>query len=76
MYVRQPTDTCKGQMYRDFGAADWFFEVDETSGGQLWSRLQAIHQNPARAKQQTASIMSRVEKRQKRMVEVVRAACQ
>jgi hypothetical protein len=76
MYVRQPTDTCKGQMYRDFGAADWFFEVDETTGGQLWSRLQAIHQNPARAKQQTASIMSRVEKRQKRMVEVVRAACQ
>ena len=41
-YVRQPTDTCKGQMYRDFGANDWFFEVDETDGPQLWSRLEAI----------------------------------
>jgi hypothetical protein len=75
MYVRQPTDTCKGQMYRDFGAGDWLFEVDETSGDQLWSRLRAIHQNPAKAKQQVASIMSGVEKRQKRMVEAVRAAC-
>ena len=46
-YVRQPTDTCKGQMYRDFGAGDWFFEVDETSGAQLWSRLGAIHGDPA-----------------------------
>ncbi|MES2694666.1 MAG: polysaccharide pyruvyl transferase family protein, partial [Verrucomicrobiota bacterium] len=39
-YVRQPTDTCKGQMYRDIGANDWFFEVDETNGAQLWSRLE------------------------------------
>ncbi|MCU1233789.1 MAG: hypothetical protein JWP63_1756, partial [Candidatus Solibacter sp.] len=23
-YVRQPTDTCKGQMYGDFAADDWF----------------------------------------------------
>ena len=38
-YVRQPTDTCKGQMYRDFGANEWFFEVDETNGPELWSRL-------------------------------------
>jgi hypothetical protein len=25
-YVRQPTDTCKGQMYGDIGAQGWFFE--------------------------------------------------
>src|SRR4030095_16794367 len=51
-YVRQPTDTCKGQMYRDFGANDWLFEVDETSGNQLWSRLQSIVRDPAKAKAQ------------------------
>ncbi len=39
IYVRQPTDTCKGQMYRDFGSGDWSFGMDQTSGGQLWSRL-------------------------------------
>jgi hypothetical protein len=74
-YVRQPTDTCKGQMYRDFGAGDWFFEVDETSGAQLWSRLGAIHGDPAVAKTKVKSIMSTVEKLQKRMVDAVRTAC-
>ena len=52
-YVRQPTDTCKGQMYRDFGSGDWFFEIDETSGEQLWSRLTAIHRDPAKAKRRS-----------------------
>lgn len=72
-YVRQPTDTCKGQMYRDIGANDWFFEVDETNGAQLWSRLEAIHRDPAKAKAKVKSIMATVEARQKRMVEAVRA---
>ncbi|MDZ4799694.1 MAG: hypothetical protein SGI92_16160 [Bryobacteraceae bacterium] len=62
-------------MYRDFGADDWFFEVDETSGDQLWSRIKAIHDSPAKAKSRVASIMSNVETRQKRMVDAVRAAC-
>jgi hypothetical protein len=75
IYVRQPTDTCKGQMYRDFGAGDWFFEIEEANGEMLWSRLKAIHDNPGRAKAQAASIMSAVEQRQARMVQAVAAAC-
>lgn len=74
-YVRQPTDTCKGQMYRDFGANDWFFEVDETSGAQLWSRLEVIHRDPAGAKAKVRAIMATVEARQKRMVDAAREAC-
>ncbi len=74
-YVRQPTDTCKGQMYRDFGAADWFFEVDETSGDQMWKRLGSIHGDPGKAKAKVRSIMASVEKLQKRMVDTVRGAC-
>jgi hypothetical protein len=61
-------------MYRDIGADDWFFEIDETSGAQLWSRLEAIHQNPAAARAKVKSIMATVEARQKRMVAAVRAA--
>ncbi len=72
-YVRQPTDTTKGQMYRDFGAGDWFFEVDETSGRELWSRLEKIVRNPGVAKTKVKSIMANVEARQKRMVDVARA---
>ena len=70
-YIRQPTDTCKGQMYRDIGADDWFFEIDETSGAQLWSRLEAIHKDPAAARAKVKSIMATVEARQKRMVDAV-----
>jgi hypothetical protein len=73
-YVRQPTDTCKGQMYRDIGADEWFFEVDETSGPQLWSRLEAIVKDPAKAKAKVKAIMATVEARQKRMVDAVREA--
>ncbi len=73
-YIRQPTDTCKGQMYRDIGADDWFFEIDETNGPQLWSRLSAIHKNPAAARAKVKSIMAGVEKHQRRMVDAVRGA--
>lgn len=75
IYVRQPTDTCKGQMYRDFSAGRWLFEVDETSGEELWSRLKDIHHNPAQAKAQVNNIMAGVEKLQRRMVDAVRMAC-
>ena len=74
-YVRQPTDTCKGQMYRDFGSDNWFFEIDETGGDELWSQLAAIHRNPAAAKAKVRSIMATVESGQRRMVEAVRKAC-
>lgn len=74
-YVRQPTDTCKGQMYRDFGAGEWFFEVDETSGEQLWSRLSAVHRDPAAARAKVKSIMATVDARQQRMAQAVREAC-
>jgi hypothetical protein len=71
-YVRQPTDTCKGQMYRDMGANDWCFEIDETSGAQLWSRLETIHRDPAAARGKVRAIMAGVEQRQRRTVDAVR----
>ena len=74
-YLRQPTDTCKGQMYRDFGAGDWLFEIEKTSGAEIWSRLQPLVKNQARADAQVRAILSKVEPLQKRMVEAVRAAC-
>ena len=74
-YVRQPTDTCKGQMYRDIGANDWFFEVDETNGAQLWSRLEGIVRDPAAARAQARRIMAGVEQHQRRMVAAARTAC-
>jgi polysaccharide pyruvyl transferase WcaK-like protein len=74
MYVRQPTDTCKGQMYRDFGSGDWFNEIDEASGEGLWKRLEAIHAKPRQAAERVKAIMATVSRRQKRMIDVVRGA--
>ncbi|MBK9169934.1 MAG: hypothetical protein IPM24_21075 [Bryobacterales bacterium] len=62
-------------MYRDFGSADWFFEVDETSGAQLWETVAAIHRDPAAAKAKVRSILATVETLQQKMGEAVRAAC-
>lgn len=74
IHVRQPTDTCKGQMYRDIGMGEWFFEVEEIDGGQLWSRVEAIHREPAKAGERVKAVMAEVEKRQQRMAETLRAA--
>lgn len=68
-YVRQPTDTIKGQMYHDIGVSDWTCEVDETSGPALWSRLQPIHADPAKARARVRTVMANVERLQQRMVE-------
>lgn len=75
IYVRQPTDTCKGQMYRDFRAGDWLFEIDSATGNEIWAKLQAIHRDPQRARAQVASIMRGVEKLQRRMVDAVAESC-
>ncbi len=73
-YVRQPTDTCKGQMYHDLGLSDWIFEVEETSGDELWSRLQATFTNPDRARAYGEAAMARVRARQRHMAETLKAA--
>ncbi|MEN3942946.1 polysaccharide pyruvyl transferase family protein [Prosthecobacter sp. SYSU 5D2] len=73
-YIRQPTDTVKGQMYHDIGAGDWNFEVDETSADELWTRLQPIHADLAQAREKVKTLMAGVQKVQTRMVEAVRAS--
>jgi hypothetical protein len=73
-YVRQPTDTIKGQMYHDIGASDWTFEVEEASADDLWSSLKEIHENPAKARARVASLMAGVTASQRRMVDAVRQA--
>jgi hypothetical protein len=71
-YVRQPTDTCKGQMYHDFGAGDWLFEIEQTSGADLWSKLEQIHRDPSKARARVKTIFAGIERKQRHMVETVR----
>lgn len=40
--LRQPTDTRKGQMWRDVGLDEWIFEVDDSTGAQIAGRVLEI----------------------------------
>lgn len=43
IYLRQPDDTIKGQMYYDLGYNQWIFEIDTTTGTQIADRLMEIY---------------------------------
>lgn len=45
IHLRQPTDTRKGQMWRDVGLKDWLFEIDDTTGDPIAARLLALHRD-------------------------------
>lgn len=47
IHLRQPTDTRKGQMWRDVGLKDWLFEIGDATGEQIAERLLALQQDPA-----------------------------
>ncbi len=40
--LRQPTDTRKGQMWRDVGLDSWIFEIDQTTGAQIAAKVLEI----------------------------------
>ena len=39
MLLRQPTDTRKGQMWRDVGLDRWTFEIDDSTGKEIAARV-------------------------------------
>lgn len=46
IHLRQPTDTRKGQMWRDVGLEPWLFEIDHSTGQQIAERVVEIGCNP------------------------------
>ena len=52
--VRQPTDTRKGQMWRDIGLTDWIFEIDESTGEQIGQRVVAVGRDLSAARETAA----------------------
>ncbi len=45
IYVRQPSDTIKGQMYYDLKLGGWIFEIEQTTGSQIAGRVMEIVEN-------------------------------
>lgn len=76
LHLRMPTDTCKGQMYPDFGLADWLLEIDHTSETSLWNAVQSILSQMPAARKHAAAAMQTVRKKQTVMGEALRNALQ
>ncbi len=70
-YLRQPTDTIKGQMWYDIGLRDWVFEIDEVSGGDIAKRVLAIAAQPAAAAAYLKQAMAVVTERQRETMDRV-----
>lgn len=68
MYLRQPQDTIKGQMYYDLEANDWIFEIEESEGSQIADRLMEINAYYKEAREKTARIIGKAS-------EIYRNAC-
>lgn len=69
--LRQPTDTFKGQMWRDIGMEDWFMEIDEATPERLWSTVAMINADRNAAIKRTKAIMSRVTSHHKVMTDTL-----
>lgn len=74
LYIRQPTDTIKGQMYHDLGAGLWTREIEETSGEEIWGRVARIQADPLAARDRVRALLAKVDGLQQRMVEAAEAA--
>jgi len=69
--LRQPTDTRKGQMWRDVGLNDWIFEIDDTTGEQVAARLTEIGKDLPAARKKAAGGLEVAREKMKAMVAAI-----
>ncbi|EIQ00773.1 Polysaccharide pyruvyl transferase [Opitutaceae bacterium TAV1] len=60
IYLRLPTDTCKGQMWRDIGLPEWMFEIGECDGDAISETLLQLVAEPRRTAMRMAHARQRV----------------
>lgn len=71
IHLRQPTDTCKGQMWRDVGLSDWIFEIDDATGEDIARPLVAFATDRDESLEYLAAAMGFVRQRQEETMRVV-----
>lgn len=69
--LRQPTDTRKGQMWRDVGLNDWLFEIDDTTGEQVAARLTEIGKDLPAARKKASVARDLAHAKMKAMVAAI-----
>lgn len=66
--LRQPTDTRKGQTWRDVGSNDWIFEIDAANGDEIARRVVEIGRAPVAAKKPVAKARNFARAKMKAMI--------
>jgi hypothetical protein len=74
IHLRQPTNTRKGQMWRDVGLGEWLFEIEAATGDQVAERLLALHGDPGSTRTRVARAKERVADRGRAMIDALAAA--
>jgi len=69
--VRQPTDTRKGQMWYDLKMNDWVFEIDNTTGEQIASRVAQIGRDLPKAREAAAKACDYAQERMAAMIAAI-----
>lgn len=74
IYVRQPTDTRKGQMWRDVGLKEWIFEIDDAAGPEIAKVAVSFAQEREAALAKLKAAREGVDRTQKETMAVVAKA--
>lgn len=69
--LRQPTDTRKGQMWRDIGLDRWMFEIDEATGPDIAARIVEIGRDLPAARHLAAQALSFARARMTAMIAAI-----
>jgi len=71
IHLRQPTDTRKGQMWRDVGLGDWLFEIETATGVEITERLMSIPRDPERSRATVAKAQAFTAERGRAMMQAL-----
>ncbi|MDX2035281.1 MAG: polysaccharide pyruvyl transferase family protein [Isosphaeraceae bacterium] len=69
--LRQPTDTRKGQMWRDIGLKDWIFEIDAAEGPAIADRLLQVGRDLPAARETTRKARDFASQRMAEMIAAI-----
>lgn len=62
LYLRQPEDTSKGQMYYDLNFSDWIFEIEQTTGQDITEQLFDIQKDYGKSKKKIIREEKKIER--------------
>jgi hypothetical protein len=73
IYLHQPEDSIKGQMWPDIGLSDWYFQIEKTTPDQVAARVLEIAARPDAARRKVRHAVDYARRAQAAGMRTVRA---